>query len=128
MQELARPPRVVVTGEVPDVYDWLCRASVGVAPLRIGAGMQNKLVQAMAAELPVVASTIANEGIGATPESHLLLRDEPAAFADAVVGLLRDAAARQRLGRAARAFVEAHWTWDAHFEEMEKALLRIALR
>ena len=128
VQELARPPRVVVTGEVPDVYDWLCRASVGVAPLRIGAGMQNKLVQAMAAELPVVASTIANEGIGAAPESQLLLRDDPAAFADAVVGLLRDAAARERLGRAARAFVEAHWTWDAHFEEMEKALLRIARR
>jgi sugar transferase (PEP-CTERM/EpsH1 system associated) len=128
VQELARPPRVVVTGEVPDVYDWLCRAQVGVAPLRIGAGMQNKLVQAMAAELPVVASTIANEGIGATPESQLLLRDEPAAFADAVVALLRDAAARERLGRAARAFVEAHWTWEAHFEEMEKALLRIARR
>jgi polysaccharide biosynthesis protein PslH len=128
VQDLARPPRVVVTGEVPDVYDWLCRASVGVAPLRIGAGMQNKLVQAMAAELPVVATTIANEGIGATPESEVLLRDDPDAFADAVIALLRDAGARQRIGRAARGYVEAHWTWEAHFEEMEKALLRIAQR
>jgi glycosyltransferase involved in cell wall biosynthesis len=114
---LARPPRVVVTGEVPDVYDWLLRAEVGVAPLRIGAGMQNKLVQAMASELPVVATSVANEGIGATSEAHLLLRDEPQAFADAVIGLLKDGAARERLGRAARGFVEQHWTWEAHFEQ-----------
>lgn len=125
--DLARPPRVVVTGEVPDVSEWLCRASVGVAPLRIGAGMQNKLVQAMAAALPVVATTVANEGIGAMPESQILIRDEPKSFADAVVRLLRDAPERERLGRAARSFVEAHWTWEAHFEEMEKALQRIAL-
>jgi polysaccharide biosynthesis protein PslH len=128
VQDLARPPRIVVTGEVPDVSDWLCRASVGVAPLRIGAGMQNKLVQAMAAELPVVATTVANEGIGAAPEREVLLRDDPEAFADAVIGLLRDASARSRLGGAARAYVEKHWTWEAHFLEMERALQRISRR
>jgi glycosyltransferase involved in cell wall biosynthesis len=123
---LARPPRVVVTGEVPDVYDWLLRAEVGVAPLRIGAGMQNKLVQAMASELPVVATSVANEGIGATPEAHLLLRDEPQAFADAVIGLLKDGAARERIGRAARAFVEQHWTWEAHFEQQLRVFQDVA--
>jgi len=128
VKALARPPRVVVTGEVPDVYDWLCRAEVGVAPLRIGAGMQNKLVQAMASELPVVATTVANEGIGASPESHLLLRDEPRAFADAVIALLRDRAARERFGRAARSFVESHWTWEAHFEEQLRIFSEVAVR
>lgn len=128
VKALARPPRVVVTGEVPDVYDWLLRAEVGVAPLRIGAGMQNKLVQAMASELPVVATSVANEGIGATPESQLLLRDEPDAFADAVIGLLRDGAARERLGRAARAFVERHWTWEAHFEQQLRVFQDVAAR
>ena len=126
VKALARPPRVVVTGEVPDVYDWLCRAEVGVAPLRIGAGMQNKLVQAMASELPVVATRVANEGIGATPESHLLLRDEPRAFADAVIALLRDRGARERLGRAARSFVEANWTWEAHFEAQLRVFEEVA--
>jgi sugar transferase (PEP-CTERM/EpsH1 system associated) len=125
---LARPPRVVVTGEVPDVYDWLLRAEVGVAPLRIGAGMQNKLVQAMASGLPVVATSVANEGIGATPEAHLLLRDRPEAFADAVIGLLRDAGARERLGRAARSFVEQHWTWEAHFEQQLRVFQDVAAR
>ena len=128
VKALARPPRVVVTGEVPDVYDWLLRAEVGVAPLRIGAGMQNKLVQAMASELPVVATSVANEGIAATPEAHLLLRDQPQAFADAVIGLLRDAAARERLGRAARSFVEQHWTWEANFEQQLRVFQDVAAR
>lgn len=126
VQELARPPRVVVTGEVPDVTDWLCRAQVGVAPLRIAAGMQNKLVQAMACELPVVATRAANEGIGGVPDEHLLVRDEPEPMARAVLDLLKDAAERERLGAAARRFVEAHWTWEAHFGNFERVLREVA--
>jgi glycosyltransferase involved in cell wall biosynthesis len=126
VQALARPPRVVVTGEVPDVAEWLLRAEVGVDPLRIGAGMQNKLIQAMGCELPVVATSVANEGIGATPGEHLLLRDEPAAFAAAVLELLGDAGARERIGGAARRFVEAHWTWEAHFERMLEVMRQVA--
>jgi sugar transferase (PEP-CTERM/EpsH1 system associated) len=125
---LARPPRVVVTGEVPDVSDWLLRAEVGVAPLRIGAGMQNKLVQAMAAGLPVVSTPVANEGIRATPDVHLLLREEPRAFADAVIALLRDSKARERLGGAARRFVEQQWTWEAHFERQLEVFAEVARR
>jgi polysaccharide biosynthesis protein PslH len=123
---LARPPRVVVTGEVPDVSDWLLRAEVGVAPLRIGAGMQNKLVQAMAAGLPVVATPIANEGIRASDGAHLWLRDEPRAFADAVITLLRDRAARERLGAAGRSYVERYWTWEAHFEHQLRVFAEVA--
>jgi len=128
VQALARPPRVVVTGEVPDVSDWLLRAEVGVAPLRIGAGMQNKLVQAMAAGLPVVATPIANEGIVATPDVHLWLRHAPRAFADAVITLLRDRTTRARLGAAARSYVERHWTWEAHFEQQLRVFAEVAAR
>ncbi len=123
---LAHAGSIEVTGEVPDVADWLCRAEVAVAPLRIAAGMQNKLVQAMACELGVVATSAANEGIGATPGEHLLVRDEEASTADAVIGLLRDAEQRTSLARAARAFVEANWTWESHFEKLEKVLIEVA--
>ncbi len=126
VRALARPPQLVVTGEVPDVSDWLLRAEVGVAPLRIAAGMQNKLIQAMGCGLPVVATPVANEGIGARPEEQLLIRKEPEAFAEAVVRLLRDPGERERLGRAARRHVETHWTWEALFERLEKLLLEVA--
>jgi glycosyltransferase involved in cell wall biosynthesis len=125
LRALAREGKVLVTGEVPDVYDWLCRAQVAVAPLRIGAGMQNKVVQAMACELPVVATGIANEGIGATPDEHVLVRDDAAGMAAAVVGLLRSPEARRRQGAAARRFVEANWTWEAHFLKLEQVLLEV---
>jgi glycosyltransferase involved in cell wall biosynthesis len=126
LRGLARPPRVLVTGEVPDVYDWLCRAQVAVAPLRIGAGMQNKVVQAMACALPVVATSVANEGIGGAPDEHILLRDDAAGMANTIVALLRDAEARERLGAAARSFVEANWTWEAHFLKLEQVLFEVA--
>lgn len=127
VRALARPDKVIVTGEVPDVYDWLCRAQVAVAPLRIGAGMQNKVVQAMACELPVVATPVANEGIGAAPNANILLCDDEQSIAEAVIGLLRSENERERIGYAARAFVEANWTWEANFEHLEKWLIEATL-
>jgi glycosyltransferase involved in cell wall biosynthesis len=117
--DLAQPGVIEVTGEVPDVYDWLCRAQVAVAPLRIAAGMQNKIVQAMACELPVVATPVANEGIAARAGDQILLAKDPEGFAEEVVRLLQDEATRSRVGQAARAYVEAHWTWEALFQRLE---------
>ena len=126
VRALARAPRVVVTGEVPDVNEWLLRAEVAVAPLRIAAGMQNKLVQAMACETAVVATPVANEGIRALPDLHLRVREDEEEFAGAVIELLRDPEARERLGRAARRHVAANWTWEALFLRLEQELLAVA--
>jgi sugar transferase (PEP-CTERM/EpsH1 system associated) len=122
VQALATPGRIEVTGEVPDVYEWLCRAEVAVAPLRIAAGMQNKIVQAMACELPVVATPEANEGIAAKEGEQILVHRDPAAQADAIIALLGDAATRERIGRAARTYVEQNWTWEALFARLERVL------
>lgn len=126
VRALARPPAIEVTGEVPDVADWLLRARVAVAPLRIAAGMQNKIVQAMACELPVVATSVANEGIGGVPGEHIVIADDATAIAEAVTGLLRDPERARKIGRAAREFVESHWTWEANFERLEAVLAEIA--
>jgi len=126
VRALARPPAIEVTGEVPDVSDWLLRAQVAVAPLRIAAGMQNKIVQAMACELPVVATSVANEGIGAVPGEHIVIADDAPSLAKAVADLLREPERAAAIGRAAREFVEGHWTWEAHFERLEAVLAEIA--
>ncbi len=112
---------ITVTGTVAEPADWMARATVCVAPIRAAAGLQNKLLEYMAMGRPVVATSIANEGIGATDRRELLLADTPEAFARAVLDLLADPLLRRRLGEAARRFVEEHWTWEKPFLALEQA-------
>ena len=112
VRRLAGADGVTATGTVPDVRPHLAAAAVSVAPLRIARGLQNKVLEAMAAGRPVVASGGAAEGLDAGHGRDLLVADEPAAWADAVAGLLGDDARRAELGAAARRYVERHHDWD----------------
>lgn len=123
-----RDPSVVVTGFVKDLRDYYERIGVGVDPLRIGAGLQNKLLIGMSMMQPMVCTSIANEGIGAESGRHLLIADEPRAFADAVVALLSDDELAARIAREARAFVEEAWTWEYHLAHLEAHLNDVAGR
>lgn len=114
---------VTVTGEVPDPADYIARAAVCVNPVQVGAGMQNKLIEFMAMRKAVVATSVANEGIRATPGDHLVIADDEKAFADAVLALLADPGRRDRLAAAARAYILESWTWEAHFLALEAAML-----
>ena len=118
--ELAREPGVTVTGFVPETNDWLRRASVAVAPLRIARGIQNKVLEAMAMGLPVVGTTSATQGVGATPGEHYHVVDEPRAMADAVCGLLDNPSGARELGLRARAFVETHYDWEEVFAGLDE--------
>jgi polysaccharide biosynthesis protein PslH len=122
VRRLERSRGVEVVGEVPDVAPFLTRATVCVNPVRACAGQQNKLLEYMAMAKGIVATSFANEGIGAVPGRHFLVADEPQAFADQVVRLLDDPRLRAGLGAAARAFVAADWTWEARFLELEQSL------
>lgn len=121
VQALDGKDGVTVTGTVEEPADWIGRAQVCVAPIRAAAGLQNKLLEAMAMGKAVVATPEANEGIGAVAGRDLLLAREPEAFARAVLGLLADPARRAGLGSAGRRFVEARWTWEGPFLELEAA-------
>lgn len=110
---------IVVTGTVPDVGAMIRSASVCINPVLAAGGMQNKLLEYLACGKAVVATSIANEGIRATPDQHLLIADQPEGFSEAVVALLRDEVMRTKLGQAGRRFVENHWTWEAHFLKLE---------
>jgi polysaccharide biosynthesis protein PslH len=118
-------PRITVTGRVPELVPYLDRAEVAIAPMRIGAGLQNKVLEGMAVGLPMVATTIANEGIQATPGEHLLLADDEERFAAEVIRLLQDATLRARLGAAARRHILAAWSWEHHFADLERVFERL---
>lgn len=110
---------IVVTGTVPDVGEIIRSAAVCINPMLAAGGMQNKLVEYMACGKAIVATSVANEGIQA-PSDCLEVADDPSDFAKAVVALLRDSTRARMLGSRAREFVVQHWTWEAHFQKLER--------
>jgi polysaccharide biosynthesis protein PslH len=107
---------VEVTGTVDEPADWIARAA---------AGLQNKLLEALAMGKATVATPEANEGIQAVPGRDLLLARPPEAFAATVLELLADAPRRRALGEAGRAFIEEKWTWEAPFLTLEQSFLAL---
>lgn len=112
VQHLGQVPGVVVTGFVSDLNAYLNRAAVFVAPLRFAAGVQNKVLEAMAAGRPVVTTNTINAGLGGTPGRDLLVADNAEVMAAEVVRLLGDDRRREQVGRAGRQFVQRRYSWQ----------------
>ncbi|HEY0181021.1 MAG TPA: glycosyltransferase [Dokdonella sp.] len=102
---------VVVHGYVEDIAPYMDGCRVALAPLRYGAGVKGKVNMAMSYGLPVVATSVAVEGMQAAPGTDVLVADDADAFAAAVVRLYRDAALWQRLSRNGLANVERHFSF-----------------
>lgn len=107
----ARSGKVTLTGWVDDVRPYLDDAALCIVPLRIGGGTRMKIYEAMAMSRAVVSTAVGAEGLAYNDGSDIRIVDAPEAFAAAVAGLLEDHAARDRMGDAARALVEAHFGW-----------------
>jgi sugar transferase (PEP-CTERM/EpsH1 system associated) len=128
VRRLAELPGVTVTGAVPEVRSYYRQAAVCVAPLRIARGIQNKVLQSMALGVPVVATSAAARGLESRPDEHMLVEDDPARFAQAVIGLLGDRDGRRRLAERARSFVERHHSWPAILARIEALVVDAADR
>jgi len=116
---LADHPNITVTGSVPDLRPYLQEAAIALAPLQYGAGVQNKVLEAMACATPTITSSLAAEALGAKWGEQLLVEDEPGAFAEATLRLLNDAPRRQQLGQAGRDYVEQHHHWEKIVRQLE---------
>ncbi len=103
---------VTVTGEVADVRPYLAQAAALVVPLRFGGGTRFKVLEALAARVPVVSTTLGAEGIGAIDGQELLLADDPQAFAQAVLRLFRQPELTERLTEAGAALA-GRFDWEA---------------
>jgi polysaccharide biosynthesis protein PslH len=103
--------KVTVTGRVTDLNAFLDAAAVVVAPISSGGGMRVKALDALVSGKALVASSLALEGLDVRAGEQVLAADDDAAFAEAVVALLGDESRRATLGRAARAWAEAHVEW-----------------
>jgi len=123
---LANDKNVVVTGFVKDLRDYYNKASVLVAPMKFVVGIQNKVLEAMAMEVPVVSTTLANEGIDARPGEEIFVEDEPSAFADRVVELLKNKDLRKKISTNAKEFVERNFPWEKVVDRMDEVHLKIS--
>ena len=108
---LASDPAVEVTGTVVDVRPHLGSATVSIGPMVTGAGIQNKLLEAMAVGAPSVATTMACQALSVEPDRELLIADRAEDFAAAVLRLLEDAELRRHIAHDARRYVEQHHDW-----------------
>jgi glycosyltransferase involved in cell wall biosynthesis len=122
VMNLARqcPQRVQVTGGVADLRPYLAQATVSVAPILYGAGIQNKVLEAMAMATPVVATSIAVSALSVRDEDEVLIADDSEAFAHQIVRLLHTPSLCERIGQNGRRYVELNHDWNRIAEQLEE--------
>jgi sugar transferase (PEP-CTERM/EpsH1 system associated) len=108
----------VVAGRVDDIRPYIQHASAIVAPLRIARGVQNKVLEAMAMEKPVVATRAASRSLMVKSEIHLWIKDDPFEFAQAVVSAVQGKDRLEIAGRA-RDYVERHHDWARNLSPLD---------
>ena len=110
---LSNSPRVEWTGPVDDALAAIARSRLAVVPLRAGSGTRFKILEAWAAGVPVVSTSLGREGLEGAPGDHFLIADDTASFVDAIVLILKDSLLAARLSRSARVLFESEYNWNA---------------
>ena len=121
VRALARAPGVSLAAEVPAMAPEVAGATVALVPMRAGTGLQNKVLEAMAAGTPVVATPPAIAALDVRAGEHLLVADDAPGVAAAAVALLRDPARARVMAAAARALVERRYSWEDSARGVEAA-------
>jgi glycosyltransferase involved in cell wall biosynthesis len=112
-------PRIEVAGPVQDAVSELARSRVAIVPLLTGSGTRLKILEAWAAGLPVVSTTLGAEGLPVSDGQTALLADSAEAFAGAVTRLLTCTELRRRIGSAGRLLLEKEFTWETAWKKLD---------
>ena len=103
---------VTVTGWVNDIREYYSRAKVFIAPMRIGTGLQNKLLEAMSMKIPCITTPLANESLGATSNENILIGKDKYTLAKHILSLLDDINYANTIASNGYNFVHKHYNWD----------------
>lgn len=106
--------KITITGRVPDIRDAYLKAKIFAAPMQIGTGLQNKLLEAMALGVPCVTGELANRALGATPNSEILIGRSPDDYAAKIIDLLNNSKKRNELAKAGHQFLKENFSWEKH--------------
>jgi|SRR3989339_26136 len=119
---------VIMTGEVGDIREYYKKVSVIVSPIRLGSGIKNTVLQAMAMSKAIVATNQAVKAIDAENGKDVLIADEPEQFAENVIKLLNNQELKNELEKNARKLVVDKYSWKAHAEKFQKIYSDIRLK
>lgn len=109
---------IIVSGWMDDIRDAYNSSKVFLAPLQIGTGLQNKLLEAMSMELPCVTSQLANNALNADPNNEILIGESPEEYAKLVLSLLKSDSSRERLAKNGKEFVVKTFDWETISENL----------
>jgi glycosyltransferase involved in cell wall biosynthesis len=122
-----RGPRVHVTGEVPSIVPYMRASRAALVPLRWESGTRFKILEAFACQTPVVSTTLGAEGLDAQHGRHLLLADDPAAFAGAILSLIEEPALGEQLVKPAYELVRRDYDLSSAERQINAVLARLGL-
>ncbi|MGD9488980.1 MAG: glycosyltransferase [Calditrichaceae bacterium] len=108
---------IIVTGFVESVVPYITDSAVLIAPMRVGAGIQNKILEAMALGTPVVTTSIGAEGLN---NDMVLIGDTPEELSDKIFSLMNDVGLRKEKARKGREYIEENFRWEKVFKDLEE--------
>ena len=114
-----------ITGYVPDIMEYLAKAKVVAIPLRIARGIQNKVLEAMAAGIPVVATSAAVEGIDVVPGHNILVADNAKDFSSNILELMENNELSQKIATNAVNLIKEKYAWESKVQDLENLMSRV---
>ena len=118
--------RITVSGWLDDIRDAYAQSRVFIAPMRIGTGLQNKLLEAMSMRLPAITSPLANASLGAKPDEEILIGSNAEEIAQHIITLLTDNDKAERLAQAGYDFTNRVYDWGKATGILEDAMNRVS--
>lgn len=122
VQNLEKTPGITVSGWIDDIREAYASGQIFFAPMQIGTGLQNKLLEAMAMEIPCITSALANRSLKANSGIHLIVAESPEGYIEAIVELLNKPEAQKKMGKSARSFVNERFSWGESVAKLEKRM------
>ncbi len=122
-----KPEKVTVSGRMPDIRDAYASSQLFVAPMRIGSGLQNKLLEAMAMQKPCVTTSLANAALGATSGDQLFVGDSKEDLAHWICLLLGTEDVRTRIAEEGYRFVRERYSWPVAVQPLEQILQSLTI-
>lgn len=114
---------VEVTGWVKDITPYYAAAKIFVAPMQIGTGLQNKLLEAMAMKIPCVTSQLANNALGAEHQNSILIGNQPEEYYEHIISLLENKTLYNNIATSGYDFVKKNYTWEGTTQKLNELIV-----